>query len=174
MPLNVPLAGMAVPKWVGIAITIAWAVQLHTLWPLPNEIAAEMAATAVPSVETLPKGVLESLEWSMWLNWLLWLVVVPVGIASGILAASNRRYWNYLFLTASLVYLLVLCPWRLSWTIHARSFESLERFTQHWSWVVLRPSLIWGSIIFPIVVILGTTYVLARMAMARRAERIGV
>lgn len=149
-------------RWLAAAITLAWVIQVHVLWPLPNQaaaqVAAQIAAELGPSISTLPASALDDLNASIWVSWFIWAAVVPIGVLSGILALLNRPRWSWVFLVASSAYLVILCPWRLAYAIHAHAFRSFAIFVQHWSWVLTRPSLTFMTVVFPLFIIAVSIY----------------
>jgi hypothetical protein len=159
---------MNIPRWLAWAIIAAWSAQLTNLWPLPDDTIAQMAATLVASTESVPPSALDGLKASLWLSWILWLVIVPIGIAAGAMALGKRRRWFPVFLVASVAYLAILCPWGFAMTVHGGSFQSLSRFIDHASWVVLRPSLVFGTVVFPLFIIVLSIYLVSVRLRARR------
>jgi hypothetical protein len=158
---------MNIPRWLAWSIVAAWCVHLRNLWPLPNESIAQMAATLVPSTESLPPGALDGLETSLWISWVLWLLIVPAGIAAGLMALYRRRAWLPTFVAASAAYLLLLCPWSLSVTIHGNSFQSFSRFIDHASWTLKQPSILFGTVFFPLFTVAILIYLVAAKLRVR-------
>src|SRR5262245_12868134 len=140
---------MKTREWLAWSVVAVWVVQLLNLWPLPSEVAAQMATGA--RAEAL--AAVAQYESNLWFGWAIRAGAIPLGVASGILLLKGHRSWAAVLLVVSAACLALFQPWQWWQSLYAPLLG--DSGAQRVSWLLGQPRLIFNTVVFPGVLLIS-------------------